>query len=208
MRFGTGMQKGMKHMEMFSRIVVAPGRHTKPFIPHLEELAGFTGAGGVRHTIAYNGADDYRTMRVLVAGCSFSALEIASELAAHGVHVTTTNRRQRYVFPKLLRGAPLEHLVYTRFATLAEEYFLPEIITAKLNEFVIETGANPVQYGGLKPADRVSEAGTTVCHHYLPLVAEGRISSKPWIDRIEGQTVRFADGTEDVFDAILFGTGY
>ena len=158
--------------------------------------------------MTYKGVDDFRGMRVLVAGCSFSALEIASELAANGVLVTTTNRRQRYVFPKLLRGMPLEHQAFTRFTALVEEYVLPEIINAKLNEFVAEAGANPVQYGGLKPVDRVSEAGTTVCQHYLPLLAEGRISPKPWIDRIEGHTVRFEDGTEDMFDAILFGTGF
>ena len=154
--------EGHEHVEMFSRIVVAPGRHTKPFMPELEGLTGFMGEGDVRHTMTYKGVDDFRGMRVLVAGCSFSALEIASELAANGVLVTTTNRRQRYVFPKLLRGMPLEHQAFTRFTALVEEYVLPEIINAKLNEFVAEAGANPVQYGGLKPVDRVSEAGTTV----------------------------------------------
>jgi hypothetical protein len=39
-------------------------------------------------------------------------------------------------------------------------------------------------------------------------VAEGRIAVHPWIDRIEGSIVRFADGSSVEADAILFGTGY
>src|SRR5262249_10461352 len=44
--------------------------------------------------------------------------------------------------------------------------------------------------------------------NFLPLVAEGRISVKPWIRRIEGDTVRFADETTERIDAIVFATGY
>ena len=32
--------------------------------------------------------------------------------------------------------------------------------------------------------------------------------TKPWIDKIEGQTVQFADGSCEEFDAIVFGTGF
>jgi len=41
-----------------------------------------------------------------------------------------------------------------------------------------------------------------------PWSLEGRIMTKPWIDEIEGQTVQFADGSSEEFDAIVFGTGF
>ena len=200
--------KGDAHVEMFARVVVASGRHCKPFAPELEGLAEFTGRGGVQHIMRYNRAADYKGMRVLVAGCSFSALEVASELALQGAAVTTANRRQRYVFPKLVRGIPIEHIAFTRFAALAEETFLPEIMGAKMKSFALEMGADPVPYGGPAPAGSVFEAGTTLCQRYLPLIAEGRITPRPWIRAVDGQTVRFTDGSEGSFDAILLGTGY
>src|SRR5262249_19175638 len=52
------------------------------------------------------------------------------------------------------------------------------------------------------------EAGVSLSQYYLPLVAEGRIEIRPWIERVDGQTVRFADGREEIFDGIVFGTGY
>jgi len=50
--------------------------------------------------------------------------------------------------------------------------------------------------------------GRALSQHYLPLVAEGRIVAKPWIDQIEGQTIHFTDGSSEEFDAIIFGTGF
>jgi dimethylaniline monooxygenase (N-oxide forming) len=52
------------------------------------------------------------------------------------------------------------------------------------------------------------EAGVSLSQHYLPLVAEGRITIKPWIKRIDGQRVTFDDGTEEEVDALICGTGY
>ena len=43
---------------------------------------------------------------------------------------------------------------------------------------------------------------------YLPLVAEGRITVRPWLTSVDGRTVSFADGSSDEFDGILFGTGF
>ena len=88
--------------EQFARVVVATGRHNAPVAPHIPGLDGFSGDGGVRHSFDYAGPAAYRDRSVVVAGCSVSALEIASELALAGARrVTVTLRRQRYVLRKL-----------------------------------------------------------------------------------------------------------
>ena len=85
-------------------------------------LASFTGTCGVVHASQYKDADGYRGKRVLVAGCAVSALEIACDLAMIGAaRVATTNRRQRYIMQKIVTGIPIEHLVQTRSAALAQE---------------------------------------------------------------------------------------
>jgi hypothetical protein len=51
-------------------------------------------------------------------------------------------------------------------------------------------------------------AGITLSQHYLPLVAEGRITVRPWLTTVAETAVTFADGTSEHFDGIVFGTGF
>jgi dimethylaniline monooxygenase (N-oxide forming) len=195
--------------ETFSHVVIATGRYQTPQVPDVPGLATFSGSGGVSHTNAYKDPDRFRGQRVLVAGCAISALEIASDLAMLGAaRVVSTERRQRYVLPKMAAGVPTDHAVFSRFAGLAAEVFPPEGIAAALKAFVLRTSGSPEQFGAPKPADNVFAAGIALSQHYLPLVAEGRITIRPWITRVSGPRVTFGDGTEEEFDAIIFGTGY
>ena len=195
--------------ERFEHVVVATGRYHKPAIPDVPGLQSFSGAGGVSHAFSYKRPEDYRGLRVLVAGCSISSLEIASDLATLGAaRVVVTNRKQRYVLPKIVTGVPLDHVAFTRFFALAAESFPLAAVGAQLKQFVLDAAGSPEQFGAPKPADNIFEANITQNQFFLPLVAEGRITVKPWIDSVDGKTVRFSDGSAEIFDAILFGTGY
>src|SRR5207248_8501743 len=76
-----------------------------------------------------------------------------------------------------------------------------------LKDFITHSSGSPEQFGALKPADYVFDAGVTQSQ-FLPLVAEGRIQTKSWMVEVNGQSVRFADGSVEEVDAIIFGTGY
>jgi hypothetical protein len=66
----------------------------------------------------------------------------------------------------------------------------------------------PQQYG-TQPADEdIAVAGLTLSQYFLPLVAEGRITTKPWIGEIDAEKVTFVDNSSMAFDAIIFATGY
>jgi dimethylaniline monooxygenase (N-oxide forming) len=195
--------------ERFEHVVVASGRYSKGLIPDVPGLGTFTGSGGVGHVFSYKQPESYRGLRVLVAGCSISSLEVASDLATTGAaRVVLTNRKQRYVLPKLIAGVPTDHLAFTRFSALAAESFPLEAVAEAMKQFVLGAAGSPEQFGAPKPADNIFEAGITQSQFFLPLVAEGRITVKPWIDSIDQQTVHFRDGSSEDFDAILFGTGY
>ncbi len=202
-------KKGMPREEIYHRVVVASGRHNKPAIPPIPGLESFSGACGTTHTFHYKDPERYQDRRVLVAGCSISALEIASDLAMLGAaRVISSYRRQRYILQKMLAGVPTEHLAFTRLAALAEESMPIDVVAQGLKEFVTDSSGSPEQFGAPQPADNILEAGITQCQHFLPLVAEGRIVTKPWIREIDGRNVIFEDGTEEEVDGILFGTGY
>ncbi len=200
---------GVEHEEYFGNVVVASGRFNKPILPDIPGLASFTGPCGVVHASQYKDPDCYRGQRVLIAGCAVSALEIACDLAMIGAaRVATTNRRQRYIMQKIVAGIPIEHLVQTRSAALAQENLPKQKVAEDLRQFIVRTSGSPELFGAIKPDADFMAAGVTQCQHYLPLVAEGRIDVKPWITSIDGRTIQFSDGTADQFDGLIFGTGF
>jgi hypothetical protein len=195
--------------ETFEQVIVATGRYNKPAYPQVSGLESFSGSGGVSHTFFYKRPEAFRGSRVLVAGCSISALEIASDLAMLGAsRVVVTNRKQRYVLPKLISGVPTDHVAFTRFAALAEESFPMAAVGEGLKGFILASAGNPEQFGAPRPPENIFEANISQSQFFLPLVAEGRIVTKPWIESVDGETVHFSDGTSEDFDAIVFGTGY
>ena len=195
--------------ESFERIVVASGRFHAAIIPAVPGLEAFTGSAGAISTYHYRGPAPYRGKRVLVAGCAISALEIAADLAQLGAaRVVVTQRRQRYVLPKFAAGVPSDHRIFTRYGSLANEALPAAEIDRQLKEIVVEAGGSPEQYGAPAPDPSLFIAGVTLNQGYLPLVAEGRITVRPWMESIAGSTVTFADGCAEEFDGIVLGTGF
>jgi dimethylaniline monooxygenase (N-oxide forming) len=194
--------------ELFERVVVASGRFQTPYTPTVPGLDSFDGSAGSMSTFAYRDPDPYLGRRVLVAGGAISALEIASELAQLGATVVVTQRRQRYVLPKFAAGVPSDSRIFTRYGTLANEVLAPAEVDRQLKEIVVEAGGSPEQYGAPTPDPSLFAAGVTLGQQYLPLVAEGRITVRPWLQSVDRKTATFADGSAADFDGILFGTGF
>ncbi|MBJ7556493.1 flavin-containing monooxygenase [Marinomonas spartinae] len=200
---------GEVEQKTFDKVVIATGAYNNPDIPNIEGLAEFSGDCGVIHAFHYDNPERYRGKKVLVAGGNISSLEIASDLAMLGTEsVTTTMRRQRYVMPKLITGTPTECFAFTRRAALWQEQASAEEWAAETREFILKYSGNPAWYGAPEPDEDVRVAGTTGSQHFLHLIAENRITCKPWIAKVEGRVVHFTDGSQAEFDGIIFGTGY
>jgi dimethylaniline monooxygenase (N-oxide forming) len=122
--------------------------------------------------------------------------------------VVVTQRRQRYVLPKFVAGVPSDHRFYTRYGALASETLPPAEMERQLKQAVLEAAGSPEQYGAPTPDPSLYAAGLTLNQQYLPLVAEGRITVRPWMKSIADTTVTFADGHAEEFDAIVLGTGF
>ncbi|MEU0494676.1 NAD(P)-binding domain-containing protein [Mycobacterium sp. NPDC006124] len=193
----------------FDRVVVASGRFHAPATPPVPGLDTFAGSVGTSNSYHYRGSAQLTGKRILVAGCAVSALEVAAELAQQGAAtVVVTQRRQRYVLPKFAAGVPSDHRIFTRYGVLAAENLPAAEVDRQLKEIVVEAGGSPEQYGAPAPDPSLFAAGVTLSQQYLPLVAEGRISVRPWLTSVTGAAVTFADGHVEDFDAIVFGTGF
>jgi dimethylaniline monooxygenase (N-oxide forming) len=195
--------------ERFANVVIATGRCRKPALPAVPGLETFSGAGRVSHAFSFRGQEHYRGQRVVVAGGNISAIDIASDLATAGAaRVHIASRRQRYILNQIIAGVPGDHLLANRYCALEEETFGADRVATTLKEFIIRTSGSPEQFGARQPANSIWEAGVTSHQFFMPLVAEGSIETKTWIESVHGQTVRFTDGSVEEVDAIIFGTGY
>jgi cation diffusion facilitator CzcD-associated flavoprotein CzcO len=200
---------GLQSQQLFRRVIVATGRQAAGALPALDGADRFDGELQVRHASAYRGPEAYRGRDVVVGGCSISALEIASELALSGARrVTLACRRARYVLPKLLAGVPTDVAMFTRGAALAGERLPLAEQRTGLRQALLQAGAQPSAYGAPAADEDPFLAGVSQAQHFLPLVAEGRIEVKPWIVGFQGREVQFTDGSRQLADGVLLGTGY
>ena len=196
---------GAARERVFPRVVVASGRFNTPCAPDVPGLDSFP--GGQVHTFDYAGPEAFRGRRVVVAGGAISALEVACDMAMAGADVTIACRRQRYVVPKISGGIPIDSR-FSRYGAAAGETLPADELARRLKAWILRNGGDPARHGAPAPADDPRVAGVALSQYFLGLLAEGRIAARPWMRRIDGERIAFADGTAASFDAIVWGTGF
>ena len=198
-------EDGEAREQVFPRVVVASGRFNTSWAPEVPGLDSFTGE--IVHTFDYPGPEAFRGRRVLVAGGAISALEVACDMAMAGAQVTVAGRRQRYVVPKISGGVPIDSR-FSRYGATAGETLHPDELARRLKVWILRHGGDPGRHGAPPSADDPREAGVALSQYFLGLLAEGRITARPWMTRIDGERIAFADGHAAPFDAIVWGTGF
>lgn len=189
--------------ERFDAVVVATGRFSKPFVP--SGVAGF--GGQLLHSFDYPGAAPFRDRRVLVYGNGISGLEIASDLAPVA-SVVSAARKARYVIRKVVNGIPSDWQWYTAFGALERRHLPRDELSTRLRERLVAAAGDPASFGAPAPSDDPLVAGLSLCQDYLDQVRDGSIVCRPAIAAVEGETVRFTDGSRERLDVIVCATGY
>ena len=183
-------------------LFVCNGHHWSPRIP--EYPGEFDGPAF--HSHAYSDPFDPVDMRgknVVVVGMGNSAMDIASELSQKPIarKLWVSARRGVWVLPKYMNGKP------------ADKAMLPPWIPRKLGlaiaRSVIKKSLGRMEdYGLPKPDHEPLEGHPSVSGEFLTRAGCGDVKFKPAIERLEGKQVRFADGSVEDVDAIVFATGY
>jgi hypothetical protein len=184
-------------------LVVANGHH---WDPRTAEFPGeFTGETmHSHHYIDPTEPLDLKGKRILVVGLGNSAADIAVELSSRSLQntVTLSTRSSAWIVPKYSFGQPADKYYVTvpQIPLGWQRWFLQKM------QFM--TGSNPELYGLPAPNHKFFEAHPTQSVE-LPLrLGSGDITPKPDVARLDGATVRFADGTSSDFDVIVYATGY
>lgn len=179
-------------------LVVATGHHWDPHWP--EPFAGHFD-GTIVHARDYAEHRAFLDRRVVVIGAADTAADIAVELSYVAASTYLSMRRGAHIIPRYLFGKPVD--------ALPPNPYLPWRLKQALRQAALRLAAGRVDDFGLpRPRHGLMQAHPTVSDFLLPRVADGAIVVKPEIERLLGDRVRFADGSEVAADTIICCTGY
>jgi thioredoxin reductase len=188
----------------YRAVLIANGHHWSPRWPEPAFPGSEEFDGEQIHVHHYREPDVLVGKRVLVLGIGNSAVDVAVESSRIGERTFLAMRRGAYVIPKFLGGKPIDEAappVTTRLPMSVRRLFMGRLLKLTVGEMT--------DYGLPKPDHKLLEAHPTVSSELLPRIGHGDISIKPNIDRFAGgRTVRFADGSEEEIDLVVYCTGY
>lgn len=196
---------GNEETNRYRAVLVANGHHWDPRWPEPTFPGADEFSGEQLHAHHYREPDVLPGKRVLVLGLGNSAVDIAVESSRIADATFLAARRGAYIIPKYINGKPIDELSnpITSMMPLAVQRFFA---TRALG---VASAADPTAYGLPKPDHKLFQAHPTVSSELLPRLGHGDITPKPNIDRFSGgRTVRFADGSEEEIDLVVYCTGY
>ncbi|MFT3660178.1 MAG: NAD(P)-binding domain-containing protein [Gordonia sp. (in: high G+C Gram-positive bacteria)] len=184
---------------VFDALVVANGHLWSPRIP---EVPG-TFTGTALHSSEYDNVGDLEGNRVLVVGAGNSGCDIAVDVAQHRLEADVVVRKGIHFQPKMYFGVPRQQVPWLSEYTAAEQDLLARLLAK------VAIGPNSA-YPGLPEPESHDLAGgaTTVNDLLLYWIQHGRVTVRPGIERFDGKTVHFSDGTSAEYDSIVYATGF
>lgn len=196
-RLTTEGPDGVQHTADYKGVVVANGTLAEPNMPT------FPGqfAGELLHTSAYKSAALFEGKRVLIVGAGNSGCDIAVDAVHRARRVDISVRRGYYFVPKYVFGRPAD--------TLGGKIRLPAWLKQRVDATILRWfSGDPVRMGFPKPEYRMYESHPVVNSLILHHIGHGDVKVRADIERLDGHTVRFKDGSAADYDLILAATGY
>lgn len=184
-------------VQEYTGVILANGTLAEPNVPSFR--GEFTGE--ILHTSAYKNARQLTGKRVLIIGAGNSGCDIAVDAVHHAASVDMSVRRGYYFVPRYLFGKPSD--------TLNQGKPLPAPIKQFVDRRVLRafTG-DPVRFGFPKPDYKLYESHPIVNTLILNHLGQGDLRIRADIDRFDGSTVHFRDGSSGDYDLVLLATGY
>lgn len=187
-------------------VVVATGMTRTPFVPTWPGQADYTGE--VLHSSAYRNGQPWFGQRVLVVGFGNSAGEVALDLHEHGARPTLAVRSAVNVIPRELLGIPI--LLIASVLNLLPPR-VADALGAPFSRLSVgdvgALGLRRLPYGPMEQTRRdrhvpLIDIGT------IAAIRAGHVALRGDVAGLTPAGVRFADGTEEEYDAIVAATGF
>ncbi|MEQ8785333.1 MAG: NAD(P)-binding domain-containing protein [Pirellulaceae bacterium] len=181
-------------------VVVANGHHWDPKWPQYPGEF----AGEVMHSAQYKSVEQLKGRRVLIVGAGNSGCDIAVEAAQHAKAALHSLRRGYHFLPKFLFGRPID-VCGERLHKMHLPLWLRRWTTGLV---VWAAQGRPQRYGLPAPDHKLFETHPIVNSQLLYWAGHGDLRFKGDIECLDGDVVRFVDGSREPIDLVIYATGY
>lgn len=181
---------------IYKGVIVCSGHHWDKRFPNYP--GDFSGE--FIHSKDYKTPSQLAGKRVLVIGGGNSACDVVSEAARVGAEAHLSLRRGYWFLPKTMFGKPS-----AESPAIFLPVFLQRLILRVMLRVIIGKYEN---YGLPHPDHKLFEHHPTVSSEVLHYLKHGRVTPHKDVERFDGKTVYFTDGTKTEIDLIVCATGF
>jgi cation diffusion facilitator CzcD-associated flavoprotein CzcO len=180
----------------YKGVAVCNGHHWDKRYPDLP--GKFTGE--ILHSKDYREPAQLEGKRILVIGGGNSGVDMACDGGRFGAACDISLRSGYWYLPKIFFGRPLTDIPLWGLPVFLQRLILKGIVRMSIGDY----RRYGLQYPNHKLFERHPAFGTDL----LNAIRLGRVTPRPAIARVDGNTVEFEDGTQGVYDIIVAATGF
>lgn len=187
-----------KGEDTFDVLVVSNGHHWNPRYPNYPGKF----EGEMIHSHYFKNNKPFEGKRVLVIGAGNSGCDAAVEVCRLAKKTSISMRRGYHFIPKFVFGQPAD-VIANKFQWVPD--FLLDMVYGLVLR--LENG-NITSFGLQKPDHGVRQSHPVSNSELLYYIRHGEIDAKPDIEKFEGKTVVFKDGSREEYDVVIAATGF
>lgn len=185
--------------EIFDYLLIANGHHWDPLLPKYK--GNFTGQ--FIHSHQFKNNKPFTNKKILVIGGGNSACDCAVECSRVAQLTDISMRRGYYIVPKFMFWGQPADVLYEKMLQLPK-WLRIKILSVAYKLMV----GDMTNYGLQKPKHKILQAHPTLNSELLYMLRHGKVKARKDIARFNGNTVFFADNTQQNYDTIIACTGY
>ncbi|MET1046140.1 MAG: NAD(P)-binding domain-containing protein [Hyphomicrobium sp.] len=180
----------------YKGVVVCNGHHWDKRYPT------FNGnfSGEILHSKDYVGPSQVEGKRVLVIGGGNSGVDMAVDAGRFGKSCDISLQSGYWYLPKTFLGRPLTDIPIWKLPIFLQRPILKSMIKLSIGDYR--------RYGLQHPNHKIFERHPAFGTDLLNAIRLGRVKPRPGIERVDGETVTFVDGTTGTYDMIVAATGF
>jgi hypothetical protein len=181
---------------IYKGVIVCNGHHWDKRYP---DLRG-TFTGEMLHSKDYREPAQLEGKRVLVIGGGNSGVDMACDAGRFGRSCDISLKTGYWYMPKTFLGRPLTDIPLWGLPIFVQRAILKSIIRLSIGDYR--------RYGLQWPNHRIFDRHPAFGTDLLNSIRLGRVTARPAIEKADGKTVTFVDGSTATYDLILAATGF